>query len=143
MYPEHYFFIYSVVTSYMGMIMTDLLADLHKTMRRLYALPPAVIALWVVDQPAGDAYALKTRLERAIPDIFTGQRTSLLTGGIRFICHSSRTMTAEGREQALAAGRWWVFVPGYWLEWSDRTIGRLQWPEGTQHIPLLFKKEHP
>jgi hypothetical protein len=122
--------------------MTDPLADLHKTMRRLYALPPVVAALWVVDQSAGDTYALKARLERIDPDIFTGARTGLLTG-IRFICHSSRAMTAAEQEQALAAGRWWVFVPGYWLEWSDRTIGRLQWPEGTQHISLLFKKEHP
>jgi hypothetical protein len=87
-------------------MITDPLADLHKTMRHLYALPPVVIALWV-------------------------------------ICHSSRAMTAAEQEQALAAGRWWVFVPGYWLEWSDHTIGQLQWPEGMQEAPSLFKKERP
>lgn len=98
------------------------IGDLDRTIENLNRLfdRSTLRAIWFVKQSVADEQAFLNKLTRGIGSTFQNKQDTPFYGYLGVpICYFDESKTQEQIEFEVKAGRWFVLMPGIWLEMSD------------------------
>lgn len=98
------------------------ISDLNRTienLNRLFDRSP-LRAIWFVKQSSADEYNFINKLTRGMGETYQNKQDAPFYGYLGVpIYYFDESKTGEQIEFEVKAGRWFVLVPGIWLEMSD------------------------